>query len=86
MRFELLIIYFAGGFGGWSTRGCFLREESDTNATCECDHLTNFGILLVHSSGMVLIAILNFSIMNIYELPVFTFWSMYTHAVNFSVS
>ena len=49
MKFELLIIYFAGGFGGWSTRGCFLREESDTNATCECDHLTNFGILLVHS-------------------------------------
>jgi len=48
MKFESQIIYFAGGFGGWSTRGCFLREESDTNATCECSHLTNFGILVVH--------------------------------------
>ena len=37
----------AGGFGDWSTRGCTLVNETEEEAMCECDHLTNFAILLV---------------------------------------
>ena len=37
----------AGGFGDWSTRGCVVVSESEEDVICECDHLTNFAILLV---------------------------------------
>jgi len=37
--------------GGWSDDGCELYENATTNdvinATCMCDHMTNFGIILV---------------------------------------
>jgi len=37
--------------GDWSTKGCKLDKHNDTHATCVCDHLTNFAILLdVHST------------------------------------
>lgn len=32
--------------GGWSTRGCQRTEVEDGLVVCECDHLTNFAILL----------------------------------------
>ncbi len=34
------------GYGGWSSEGCKLVAESADSATCECNHLTNFGILV----------------------------------------
>ncbi|XP_071489357.1 adhesion G-protein coupled receptor G7-like [Diadema antillarum] len=35
------------GMGNWSTRGCRLSNTStDERPACECDHLTNFGILM----------------------------------------
>ncbi|XP_072181950.1 uncharacterized protein [Diadema setosum] len=35
------------GTGNWSTRGCRLSNTStDERPACECDHLTNFGILM----------------------------------------
>ena len=36
-----------GGFGDWSARGCAVVNESEEDVLCECDHLTNFAILLV---------------------------------------
>ena len=35
------------GFGDWSTRGCVIVTETEEGVVCECDHLTNFAILLV---------------------------------------
>ena len=35
------------GYGGWSTDGCFLAEETREEVVCECDHLGNFAITLV---------------------------------------
>ena len=38
-----------GGFGGWSSEGCWLDsdESTDTHTVCECNHLTNFAIMMV---------------------------------------
>ena len=33
--------------GGWSTKGCIKTEVKDGLVVCECNHLTNFAILLV---------------------------------------
>jgi len=35
------------GYGGWSTEGCFVVEETREEAVCECDHLGSFAITLV---------------------------------------
>ena len=35
------------GFGAWSTDGCRLVSESRSEVTCECDHLTQFALLVV---------------------------------------
>ena len=39
--------------GGWSEKGCWLNQLEVTdeiiNATCLCDHMTNFGIILVNN-------------------------------------
>ena len=43
----LMVYNTAGGFGDWSTRGCAVVNESEEDVICECDHLTNFAILLV---------------------------------------
>lgn len=34
-------------FGKWSTEGCSLTSIDDDEVTCECNHLTHFGLLLV---------------------------------------
>uniref|UniRef100_A0A8B9HLA6 Adhesion G protein-coupled receptor G4b n=1 Tax=Astyanax mexicanus TaxID=7994 RepID=A0A8B9HLA6_ASTMX len=36
----------SGGFGGWSSRGCWKYNVSSEYTTCMCDHLTHFGVLL----------------------------------------
>ena len=35
------------GYGAWSTDGCRLVSEDDRVARCECDHLTQFALLVV---------------------------------------
>ncbi|XP_072301762.1 uncharacterized protein [Eucyclogobius newberryi] len=34
------------GSGGWNSMGCSLRNSTDTETICGCNHLTSFGILL----------------------------------------
>lgn len=34
------------GYGGWSSDGCQLVQETTDEATCHCTHLTNFAILV----------------------------------------
>ena len=36
-----------GGRGNWTTDGCELSEANGTIVTCRCNHLTNFGCLVV---------------------------------------
>ncbi len=38
---------FDGGNGGWSEMGCRLVSEDEFVATCQCDHLTSFALLVV---------------------------------------
>ena len=35
------------GYGAWSTDGCRLRSESRSEAVCECNHLTQFALVVV---------------------------------------
>ncbi|XP_053395247.1 adhesion G protein-coupled receptor L4-like isoform X2 [Mercenaria mercenaria] len=40
-----------GYTGAWSQKGCTLKEYNNTHTTCQCNHLTNFAILMdVHST------------------------------------
>lgn len=32
--------------GDWSQEGCSLKDLNNTHVTCQCDHLTNFAILM----------------------------------------
>ena len=41
-----LIIYI-GGDGNWTTDGCRSVGVTNRIVSCECDHLTNFGVLVV---------------------------------------
>ncbi|XP_078122096.1 uncharacterized protein LOC144527741 [Sander vitreus] len=34
------------GSGGWNPRGCFVRNSTDNETICGCNHLTSFAILL----------------------------------------
>ncbi|KAM8741862.1 uncharacterized protein AB9X84_019121 isoform 1-T2 [Acanthopagrus schlegelii] len=34
------------GSGGWSSSGCFVRNSTDNETVCSCNHLTSFAILL----------------------------------------
>ena len=33
-------------FGGWSSEGCKLIKVANNVAECECNHLTNFALLI----------------------------------------
>lgn len=35
-----------GEVGDWSQEGCSLKEVNNTHVTCQCDHLTNFAVLM----------------------------------------
>ncbi|XP_072515682.1 adhesion G-protein coupled receptor G2 [Salminus brasiliensis] len=39
------------GFGGWSVDGCTVLNSTEKETVCSCNHLTNFGILLVRESS-----------------------------------
>ncbi|XP_048576484.1 uncharacterized protein LOC5517900 isoform X2 [Nematostella vectensis] len=32
--------------GGWSTRGCWLASGNETHSICQCNHLSNFAVLM----------------------------------------
>ena len=44
---------FTDADGNWSTEGCMLVSVDDKDGviTCQCDHLTNFGVLVVSLSN-----------------------------------
>ncbi|KAM4726177.1 uncharacterized protein FYW61_012038 isoform 2-T2 [Anableps anableps] len=37
---------FNNGLGGWNSDGCFVRDTTDSETVCGCNHLTSFAILL----------------------------------------
>ena len=41
--------------GNWTTKGCMLMsvDNKDGVVTCQCDHLTNFGVLVVSHSVLL---------------------------------
>jgi len=39
---------FSGDSGNWSQTGCSVRNIGRTAITCECSHLTNIAIIMVH--------------------------------------
>ena len=49
--------FISGGVGDWVEDGCSLADETDGVVTCECNHLTNFGILVVRQYGSNLTSI-----------------------------
>ena len=60
----------SGQTGQWSTDGCRVvsrRSENDHDyVTCECDHLTSFGVLMDQSSVEVNNCPILFILINIY--------------------
>ena len=43
------VVFVVGGFGGWSTEGCYRDSDESTEqfTVCKCRHLTNFAIMMV---------------------------------------
>ena len=43
------------GLGDWSSNGCRLVRDNATedSVTCECNHLTNFALLLVRDIPVI---------------------------------
>ncbi|XP_060577723.1 adhesion G protein-coupled receptor L1-like isoform X3 [Ruditapes philippinarum] len=42
-----------GYTGAWSQKGCSLKKHNTTHTTCQCNHLTNFAILMdIHSTKL----------------------------------
>ena len=37
---------FLDNFGGWSSKGCNLIKVTNNFVECECNHLTNFALLI----------------------------------------
>ena len=44
---RIILIIYIGGYGGWDDSGCSLVNGTNDTSFCECDHLTNFALLLV---------------------------------------
>lgn len=70
--------------GAWSQEGCSLKKYNDTHTTCQCNHLTNFAILMdIHSTkvrNLVYICSpcpLIFRFWNTSNLYIYAFWYMY---------
>ena len=41
-----VLIYFTSASGKWSTGGCRKVSSNKTMTVCQCDHLTNFAVLM----------------------------------------
>ncbi|XP_045157871.2 adhesion G protein-coupled receptor L4-like isoform X2 [Mercenaria mercenaria] len=43
-----------GYTGAWSQKGCSLKKYNESHTTCQCNHLTNFAILMdIHSTKLM---------------------------------
>ncbi|XP_062380304.1 adhesion G-protein coupled receptor G4 [Sardina pilchardus] len=38
--------FYDSGGGGWESQGCVIRRTNGLQTTCQCNHLTHFGVLL----------------------------------------
>ena len=56
--FPFSLLPIIGGYGDWSSDGCN-TSDSDSQVTCNCDHLTNFAILLVQKFHFIFSIIFN---------------------------
>lgn len=45
----IINIDLADGAGNWTSEGCTVDGNADGVVSCACNHLTNFGILVVSS-------------------------------------
>uniref|UniRef100_A0A671QRS7 Adhesion G protein-coupled receptor G2a n=1 Tax=Sinocyclocheilus anshuiensis TaxID=1608454 RepID=A0A671QRS7_9TELE len=36
-----------GGLGGWNRNGCYVKNSTENETICSCNHLTSFAVLLV---------------------------------------
>lgn len=45
--FKAYLTLLLGGEGNWTADGCRLASNTNGIVSCECDHLTNFGVLVV---------------------------------------
>lgn len=43
---DISCVYWNFSLNGWSSEGCQLVYSTDSSAKCECNHLTNFAILM----------------------------------------
>lgn len=41
------------GAGDWSEEGCKYAGATDDSVACECDHLTNFAVLMVSTTSVL---------------------------------
>lgn len=41
------------GVGDWSEEGCKYAGATDDSVACECDHLTNFAVLMVSTTSVL---------------------------------
>lgn len=46
MSIYVFILILCREVGDWSQDGCSLKEMNNTHVTCQCDHLTNFAVLM----------------------------------------
>ena len=46
------------GYGDWSNKGCHNITTNKTEILCECNHLTNFAILLVSNEKINVVIII----------------------------
>lgn len=44
--FDVFNLNLCREVGDWSQEGCSLKEVNNTHVTCQCDHLTNFAVLM----------------------------------------
>ena len=43
---KLLCLYYSVVGGAWSQDGCHVLFSDDKKTVCQCDHLTNFAVLM----------------------------------------
>lgn len=41
-----ICVFWNFELSGWSDTGCTVKVSNDSQTTCECDHLTNFAVLM----------------------------------------
>jgi hypothetical protein len=60
IKIEYNCVFWDYSISNWSSQGCIYSQLNKTHHHCQCDHLTNFGILMVNGSIYKIILIFNF--------------------------